>query len=721
MVTMTPDGAPSFSSLTIRLRLKIIIAPRQTVFGLFKKFVASDIDSLLLQNLNQTMGVFALPRIYSLAWDRAASFQDIQSSIRLSGISSFYPDIFNNIDFMFCFVSDRETLPVASTNATKSIYTGVTTVSTTIHSAQATRVSPQKGNFPVAETSASAIPAQLRMKNTMTGLATTETSNHSILYPVTLNDEANLKTRISAFDYKDLLYKTLKHWKFYAKDFKLFPLQNKSEGNLTRHFRVIIEFENRLVSHSQHEHQYYVKFLDSNLLDRRKKSVSKDYYDKEAFFYNYVLEECKKLNLDISFAPKFYYCTPYVLYFEDIALKNFENIREGPFFNLRHCKLALSALAKFHANSILLERELKKKGKQSLQNKHPHMFRENLPSQQAKGVGRLWFKYNLKTILDVVKVFPKGELQNGEEFMHRLIRFTDYWSMKFQELYDKHHNTVLHGDLGCNNFLFKYDCGVPVECVLVDYQLLKYGPPALDVLNTIYSNTRRNFRSTYLQHLTDYYYECLCDCLLAHQMDDIIMLKDEYLELCQDFRIFVKFQTICDRCILFIPESYVRLNVMRDDDFRRFLFERKLEAFVRCYKENAFFRTIMKEDMEDLFEIDQEAKFSILSPLLDVLTDDGENLRNDNFPNDVLGHIEIEYPSDEKHNQPLSVIGELFNRKQAETQEKVEYCKGRKRYNTIASTSTSSEELTYVHFEEPDRDHSLYDKRFKRAEPKTNV
>ncbi|KAF2890442.1 hypothetical protein ILUMI_15730 [Ignelater luminosus] len=151
MVTMTPDGAPIFSTITIRLRLKIIIG------GIHR-------PAALVQQTNVV-----------LAWDRAASSQDIQLSIRLAGISSFYPDIFNNIDFMSCFVSDRETLPVASTNATESIYAaGVTTVSTTIHSAQATRVSPQKGNFPVAETSASAIPAQLRMKNTMTGLVLSE-------------------------------------------------------------------------------------------------------------------------------------------------------------------------------------------------------------------------------------------------------------------------------------------------------------------------------------------------------------------------------------------------------------------------------------------------------------------------------------------------------------------------------------------------------------------
>ncbi|KAF2883413.1 hypothetical protein ILUMI_22762 [Ignelater luminosus] len=65
------------------------------------------------------------------------------------------------MDFRFSFVSDRETYPVASISAAESIYASVATVSTTYHSAQATRVSLQEGNFPMAETSTAAIPAQL--------------------------------------------------------------------------------------------------------------------------------------------------------------------------------------------------------------------------------------------------------------------------------------------------------------------------------------------------------------------------------------------------------------------------------------------------------------------------------------------------------------------------------------------------------------------------------
>ncbi|KAF2883625.1 hypothetical protein ILUMI_22559 [Ignelater luminosus] len=99
----------------------------------------------------------------NLVWDRTASPQNIKSGFRGTGISPFDHDISKSIDLMSSFISDCETQPVASASAAESSYVGVAAVSTTNHSAQETRVSPQEGNFPVGETSTAAIPAQLSM------------------------------------------------------------------------------------------------------------------------------------------------------------------------------------------------------------------------------------------------------------------------------------------------------------------------------------------------------------------------------------------------------------------------------------------------------------------------------------------------------------------------------------------------------------------------------
>ncbi|KAF2883156.1 hypothetical protein ILUMI_23024 [Ignelater luminosus] len=83
-----------------------------------------------------------------------------------TGILSFDPNIFKDIDFMSFFVSDREAHLVPSISAAESTYADMTGQHYQSLCSNDT-ISPQEGNFPVAKTSTSAIPAQLSMENTV--------------------------------------------------------------------------------------------------------------------------------------------------------------------------------------------------------------------------------------------------------------------------------------------------------------------------------------------------------------------------------------------------------------------------------------------------------------------------------------------------------------------------------------------------------------------------
>lgn len=64
--------------------------------------------------------------------------------------------------------------------------------------------------------------------------------------------------------------------------------------------------------------------------------------------------------------------------------------------------------------------------------------------------------------------------------------------------------TLCHGDCWTNNFLYKYDGNNDiVETCLVDFQLIRYGSPALDIANLIFCCTdklqRQNHMTTFLE------------------------------------------------------------------------------------------------------------------------------------------------------------------------------------------------------------------------------
>lgn len=75
-------------------------------------------------------------------------------------------------------------------------------------------------------------------------------------------------------------------------------------------------------------------------------------------------------------------------------------------------------------------------------------------------------------------------------------------------------SVITHGDCWTNNFLYKYDGNnAIVETCLVDFQLIRYGSPALDVANLIFCCTDKSLRQNHMKTLLQVYYKELLKSL----------------------------------------------------------------------------------------------------------------------------------------------------------------------------------------------------------------
>ena len=83
----------------------------RSVFGPFKKFFSSAVNSWMNTNPNTTLNIYALPKLCASAWDRAATPENVKSGFKATGIVPFDRDIFSDEDFLPSEVSDRP-LPV---------------------------------------------------------------------------------------------------------------------------------------------------------------------------------------------------------------------------------------------------------------------------------------------------------------------------------------------------------------------------------------------------------------------------------------------------------------------------------------------------------------------------------------------------------------------------------------------------------------------------------
>jgi Ser/Thr protein kinase RdoA (MazF antagonist) len=102
-------------------------------------------------------------------------------------------------------------------------------------------------------------------------------------------------------------------------------------------------------------------------------------------------------------------------------------------------------------------------------------------------------------------------------------KFSEAWERYIEmaaEPSSKFRNIICHRDLWLNNILFKYDTsGKPEEVALVDFQIYRYCPPALDLTMFMYVTTTREFREQHLLSLLLTYHRELCMALQAAGLD----------------------------------------------------------------------------------------------------------------------------------------------------------------------------------------------------------
>lgn len=111
-------------------------------------------------------------------------------------------------------------------------------------------------------------------------------------------------------------------------------------------------------------------------------------------------------------------------------------------------------------------------------------------------------------------------------------RFTK-WCDSFLELCHpsrKYRNAISHRDLWANNILFKKNhLGEPTGSCLIDYQLTRYSPPALDIVMALYLTSDRRTRK-HLNHMIRAYHEELAAVLQEEGLDVNQCLPLEELE-----------------------------------------------------------------------------------------------------------------------------------------------------------------------------------------------
>ncbi|KAL1505595.1 hypothetical protein ABEB36_005124 [Hypothenemus hampei] len=201
-----------------------------------------------------------------------------------------------------------------------------------------------------------------------------------------------------------------------------------------------------------------------------------------------------------------------VIVLENLKANGYVTGKKNIGLDVPSAKIVLDSLAKFHSVGIglrLLQPEIFDK------NIRPHFY--NFVSSYIKDM----------VYAGLIQVLEGSDEFNTDHIERAKIAYThDPKKVDVSDIW----GTLTNCDAWTNNLLIKYEDGKPVHCVLVDFQVLNYGTPHIDVIFFLLSSLLYEKLEENIDHLLDYYYEQLLLNLKELKMDINIFSRDSFDE-----------------------------------------------------------------------------------------------------------------------------------------------------------------------------------------------
>jgi hypothetical protein len=171
-----------------------------------------------------------------------------------------------------------------------------------------------------------------------------------------------------------------------------------------------------------------------------------------------------------------------IVVLEDMVPLGFTPSAERVVLDYDHCVVALKLLARYHAVFY---------GLKKLETSRFHAFVKNIRLQNMGQSSPEDMSYFLKTMSYRAVMYLEGRQEMDQATLDRLKNRLEHAGQHIVELMEpKEPLAVLcHGDFCRNNILFCYDSGKPCNAVFLDFQLVKYASPAIDLSLFMYLNT----------------------------------------------------------------------------------------------------------------------------------------------------------------------------------------------------------------------------------------
>ncbi|EFA03937.1 uncharacterized protein LOC103312982 [Tribolium castaneum] len=320
-------------------------------------------------------------------------------------------------------------------------------------------------------------------------------------------------------------------------------------------------------------------------------------FKKEIFMYKLfaVMEDEEIKTLD-ECIPRCYFASDKYIVMDNLIEKGYKSLNKHEVFDWDSVKVALEALARLHASSLLYEE------KKSRRLTDLYEFAESYYNDREDFPLKKEINAAITGVLNSIELFnfPK-KLISGKDFRTVL-------SQVCPQVYDlvkpskKFRNVVCHGDIWATNVVIKHDeNNKPVKGRLVDFQCARYAPPAQDVMSLIHLTTSREFRKRFMYNLIGIYYTDLEKhvTLGGYDMKKIIPFE-EFLASCEEQKLFGMIQAATYFPLILLDGQTVKEYFGDQEKNKKSLFEDR-SVLVREYMDkDEKYKNRIRDSIQDL-------------------------------------------------------------------------------------------------------------------------
>ncbi|XP_023303362.2 uncharacterized protein LOC111685338 [Lucilia cuprina] len=297
-------------------------------------------------------------------------------------------------------------------------------------------------------------------------------------------------------------------------------------GFMGEYYKLEVEAINK-ISLETIERSYFLKSLPLDNELYRDECERKGFFTKESEIYRSILPHIQKYTPRPLY-PQAYLTRKDLLVLEDFSRpeKRLKQMQSHEIYTLKHYQLYLQHLAELHSASLAWEFKDKINIGQQ--------FEKTLYELQLINTNE-WYITGIKAILFLAQQHPKYQYEQALEFInHKLYNIL----LNMEDFTKPSHtlrNVLCHRDSWDRNIFWELDAhNQPIACRMVDFQLTRYSPPAIDVLYFLYNNFESpQQRSKLLKDLLSYYHQTLREAFKRMALPEDLITEAEFNQDCQ--------------------------------------------------------------------------------------------------------------------------------------------------------------------------------------------